>query len=250
MTEQNLTVTLSAQNLCRDFGGHQAVQGVNIELKRGEVLGLLGPNGAGKTTTMRMLTGNLAPSAGSLEICGTDLLDKPRDAKACIGYLPEIPPLYQEMTVNEYLQFVARLHRIGRHKIYEALDGVKRRCGLDAVSSRLIGMLSKGYQQRVGIAQAIIHDPDVIILDEPTVGLDPNQIREIRTLIRELGAARSVMLSTHILSEVESVCDRVHIMHQGRIIFGDTMAKMKQRKMSLEVLFPQLTAGVEQVEDL
>lgn len=250
MTEQNVTVTLSAQNLSRNFNGHVVVQGINLELKRGEVIGLLGPNGTGKTTIMRMLTGNLAPSSGSLQICGIDLLDKPRHAKACIGYLPEIPPLYQEMTVNEYLHFVARLHQIDRHKIHAALESAKRRCGLDAVGSRLISMLSKGYQQRVGIAQAIIHDPAVIILDEPTVGLDPNQIREIRTLIRELGAARSVMLSTHILSEVENVCDRVHIMHQGRIIFGDTIAGMKQRNMNLEDLFPKLTTRIEQMENL
>lgn len=249
MTEQNVTISLLAQNLTRHFNGYVAVHGVNFELKRGEVLGLLGPNGAGKTTTMRMLTGNLAPSSGSLQICGIDLLDKPRHAKANIGYLPEIPPLYQEMTVNEYLQFVARLHRIGRHKINTAITNVKQRCGLDTVGSRLIGLLSKGYQQRVGIAQAIIHDPAVIILDEPTVGLDPNQIREIRALIRELGVARSVLLSTHILSEVENVCDRVHIMHQGRIIFGDTIAGMKQRNMSLEVLFPKLTTRIEQMEN-
>lgn len=248
MTVKNAFVTLAAHHLSRDFGTHAVVRDVNLELKRGEVLGLLGPNGAGKTTTMRMLTGTLAPSAGSLAVCGVDLLDKPGNAKAYIGYLPETPPLYQEMTVNEYLQFVAQLHRISRRKIPAALDRVKQRCGLTAMGSRLIGRLSKGYQQRLGIAQAIVHDPDVIVLDEPTVGLDPNQVLEIRALIRELGAAHSVILSTHILSEVESVCDRVHIMYHGRIIFADKMVEMKQRKISLEALFAKLTSNKAQTE--
>ena len=250
MTVENTFVTLSAHNISRDFGAHAAVRDVNLELKRGEVLGLLGPNGAGKTTTMRMLTGTLAPSDGSLAICGVDLLDKPGNAKTYIGYLPETPPLYQEMTVNEYLQFVARLHRISRRKIHSALDRVKQRCGLTAMGSRLIGMLSKGYQQRLGIAQAIIHDPDVIVLDEPTVGLDPNQVLEIRALIRELGAAHSVILSTHILSEVESVCDRVHIMYYGRIIFAEKIIEMKQREISLEALFAKLTSDKAQAEEI
>lgn len=245
MIEQIIPITVSAQNLCRNFGNYAAVRGVDLELKQGQVLGLLGPNGAGKTSTLRMLTGNLAPSVGSIKICGVDLLDKPRDAKAHIGYLPETPPLYQDMTVDEYLRFVAKLHRVQRQEIQIALDGVKQRCGLNEVGKRLISTLSKGYQQRVGIAQAIIHDPDVIILDEPTVGLDPNQMREIRALICELGAQHSVILSTHILSEVEVVCDQVKIMHQGRIIFSDTRAGLKQKETSLEEMFSQLTSSKE-----
>jgi len=248
MIEQISPITISARGLCRNFGAHAAVREINLELKRGEVLGFLGPNGAGKTTTMRMLTGNLAPSAGSIEICGIDLLDQPRDAKAHIGYLPETPPLYRELTVDEYLRLAARLHRITNASIHSALDETKQRCGLGDTGKRLIGSLSKGYQQRVGIAQAIIHNPDVVILDEPTVGLDPNQMREIRTLIRELGAERSVILSTHILPEVESVCDRVQIMHQGRMVFNDTVAGLKQNTASLEQVFAQLTQDEQQTE--
>lgn len=241
MTEQIASLTIFARGLSRYFGNRVAVREINLELKHGEILGFLGPNGAGKTTTMRMLTGNLAPSAGSVEICGIDLLDKPRDAKARIGYLPEIPPLYRELTVNEYLQLAARLHRVNNAKIRFALDSVIQRCGLNDTGKRLIGSLSKGYQQRVGIAQAIIHDPDVIILDEPTVGLDPNQIREIRTLIRELGTERSVILSTHLLPEVESVCDRVQIMHKGSTVFSDSVIGLKQKGISLEEIFMQFT---------
>jgi ABC-2 type transport system ATP-binding protein len=245
MTEQITSVTISARGLCRNFGAHVAVREIDLELKRGEVLGFLGPNGAGKTTIMRMLTGNLAPSAGSVEICGIDLLEKPRDAKAHIGYLPEIPPLYRELTVNEYLQLAARLHRISNAKIRFALDNTIQRCGLNDSGKRLIGSLSKGYQQRVGIAQAIIHDPDVIILDEPTVGLDPNQLREIRTLIRELGTERSVVLSTHILPEVESICDRVQIIHEGRMVFSDSIGGLKLKETSLEEVFMRFTRNLE-----
>ncbi|SEK38145.1 ABC transporter ATP-binding protein [Nitrosovibrio tenuis] len=245
MTEQIVSPTLSVKGLCRYFGTRAAAHDVNLELRRGEVLGLLGPNGAGKTTIMRMLTGNLAPSAGVIKICGVDLLDKPREAKSHIGYLPEIPPLYRQLTVGEYLRLAARLHHVAKAKIEAALDEVVQRCGLGNTRERLIGLLSKGYQQRVGIAQALIHGPDVIILDEPTVGLDPNQMRDIRSLIRELGAKHSVILSTHILSEVEAVCDRVHILHGGRTVFSDSVNELKQKGASLEEIFMRYTMNIE-----
>ncbi len=221
-------VTLSANGLSRRFGAHTAVDDIDLELRRGEVLGFLGPNGAGKTTSMQMLTGNLAPTAGAISVCGIDLLDAPVAAKAHIGYLPETPPLYRDMKVGEYLDLVARLHRVPSARRRAAVDKAQARCGLSDVSRKLIGTLSKGYQQRVGIAQAIVHEPDVIILDEPTVGLDPNQIRDIRALIRELGGTHSIILSTHILPEVEAICDRVQIMHHGKLVYSDTIAALKQ----------------------
>lgn len=235
------SVTVSAHNLSRSFGNHVAVRKVDLELRRGEVLGLLGPNGAGKSTTMQMLTGNLAPTSGRVQICGVDLLKHPRQAKRYIGYLPENPPLYKELTVDEYLQFAARLHEVDLSRINDVLADVKQRCGLSGVGKRLISALSKGFQQRVGIAQAVIHQPEVIILDEPSVGLDPNQIREIRTLIQELGRSYSVILSTHILPEVESVCDRVQIMNQGVMVFSTSLAELKQKELSLEQIFEQFT---------
>ena len=241
MLHETTALTLSVQNLSRQYGPIVVVHNVTLQLRRGEVLGLLGPNGAGKSTTLRMLTGNLAPTGGSVEICGVDLLEKPQEAKAHVGFLPEIPPLYLDMTVDEYLLLVARLHRVRKEAIKVALENVKQRCGLEQHGKNLIGMLSKGYQQRVGIAQAIIHNPDVIILDEPTVGLDPNQMREIRQLIRELGMVSSVILSTHILSEVENVCDRVQIMHRGSIVFDQSMTELRQQDTCLETIFTQLT---------
>ena len=228
MPSQETATTIAARGLTRNFGNYTAVDHIDLELKRGEVLGFLGPNGAGKTTTMQMLTGNLAPSGGAISICGIDLLDQPAAAKAKIGYLPETPPLYRELNVNEYLLLAAKLHRVPKAARREAIEVAKQRCGLSEVGKKLIGTLSKGFQQRVGIAQAIVHDPDVVILDEPTIGLDPNQIREIRSLIRELGGKHSVILSTHILPEVEALCDRVQILHHGSLVYGDTIGALKE----------------------
>jgi ABC-2 type transport system ATP-binding protein len=223
-------ITLAARNLTRRFGNFQVIHNVSLQLKRGEVLGLLGHNGAGKTTTLQMLTGCLLPNSGEVDICGISLLHHPTQAKAHIGYLPETPPLYRELSVNDYLTFAARLRGMKSAAAAEALAQARQLCGLEAVGKKIIGTLSKGYQQRVGIAQAIIHRPDVIVLDEPTVGLDPAQIREIRALIRELGDTHSVILSTHLLGEVESVCDRVEIMQHGKLIYGDTSVHMQQHE--------------------
>jgi len=260
MADQETVITISAHGLSRNFGAHAAVSDISFELRRGEVLGFLGPNGAGKTTTMQMLTGNLAPSAGTISICGIDLLERPAAAKAKIGYLPETPPIYRELNVDEYLTLAAKLHRLAKPRRRDAIDEVKQRCGLNSVGNKLIGALSKGFQQRVGIAQAIVHDPDVVILDEPTVGLDPNQIREIRSLIRELGGRHSVILSTHILPEVEAVCDRVQIMHHGSLVYSDTIAALRNfqsgRTVLLGLLRPPAIAalaavpGVAAVEDI
>jgi len=222
-------ILIKVEELTRYYGAQPAVDNINFEVRRGEVLGFLGPNGAGKSTTMRMITGNLSPSHGRITINGIDILDQPKKAKADIGFLPELPPLYRELTVDEYLQFCARLNRISRDKQTNAIGTAKERCGLSDVGKRLIANLSKGYQQRVGIAQAIIHSPAVVVLDEPTVGLDPIQIREIRHLIRELSNEHSVILSTHILPEVQATCDRVQIINQGRLVLSDSIEGLIQR---------------------
>lgn len=221
---------IQVERLSRRYGPLCAVDDISFEVRRGEVLGFLGPNGAGKSTTMQILSGNLAPSAGSVRITGKDILDDPEGAKAALGYLPEQPPLYRELTVDEYLAYCARLNRIPREQRRAAVERAKERCGLGEVGRRLIGNLSKGYQQRTGIAQAIIHSPAVVILDEPTVGLDPIQIREIRALIRELGGEHSVILSTHILPEVQAVCDRVQIIHRGRLVFSDSIENLARHQ--------------------
>lgn len=212
-------VLVSAQGLTRRYQAATAVADLNLELRAGEILGLLGPNGAGKTTTLRMLAGCLAPTTGRVQIRGADMAQMPAQAKAHLGYLPEQPPLYPELTVDEYLGFNARLHGVPRRRRGEALAAAKDDCGLADVGRRPIGNLSKGYQQRVGLAQAILHRPEVVILDEPTVGLDPNQIREIRALIRRLGEHHSVILSSHILPEIQNNCERAAIIHNGELVY-------------------------------
>ncbi|MDH5395818.1 MAG: ABC transporter ATP-binding protein [Gammaproteobacteria bacterium] len=229
MTNQAL---LTVKHLSRQYGSFTAVNNISFHLNRGEVLGFLGPNGAGKSSTMQVITGNLAPSAGQVDVCGFDLLDQPKSAKANIGYLPEQPPLYRELTVDEYLSFCAQLNRIEKSKQHAAVEYAKERCGLTQVSRRLINNLSKGYQQRVGIAQAIIHSPEIVVLDEPTVGLDPIQIREIRTLIRELAQDHGVILSTHILPEVQMTCDRVQIINHGQLVFSDDISNLNKQMQS------------------
>lgn len=245
------------ENLTRYYQNHCAVKQLSFTLEAGEVLGFLGPNGAGKSTTMQVISGNLAPSEGEISIAGHDIIEAPREAKRKLGYLPEHPPLYRDASVDEFLGYCARLHGISRNAIAASLERVKAQCGLEDVGRRLIGNLSKGYQQRVGIAQAIIHDPPVVILDEPTVGLDPIQIREIRDLIRSLGSDRSVILSTHILSEVQATCDRVQIIRAGELIYNASTASLTQgRETSYQLALRKpvstddLTtiAGIDQAE--
>ena len=211
------TTLLRLENVSRRLAGRTIVENVTLRLDRGAVLGLLGVNGAGKTTTLRMVCGVLAPSEGHVFVDGTDIRDNPRRAAAALGYLPEVPPLYAELRVVEYLRFCARLRRFAGKELISAVDRAVERCGLGEVRGRLIGNLSKGYQQRVGIAQAIIHDPALIVLDEPASGLDPLQSSNIRALIRELGKERAVILSTHLIGDVNQCCDRVAILHRGRL---------------------------------
>ncbi|HEB77708.1 MAG TPA: ATP-binding cassette domain-containing protein, partial [Methylothermaceae bacterium] len=217
---------IDAHNLYRFYGNTCAVADLSLTLEKGEILGFLGPNGAGKSTTMQMLCGNLAPSAGEIRINGIDLLERPKEAKRHLGYLPEVPPLYRELTVDEYLDYCGRLHGLAGSGLRRAREEAKARCGLEQTGHRLIGNLSKGFQQRVGIAQAILHSPPVVVLDEPTVGLDPIQIREIRALIRDLGREHAVLLSTHILPEVQTVCSRVMIIHRGRVALNAPIAEL------------------------
>lgn len=242
---------LSAQSLSRSYGNHLAVNNVSFEIYKGEVLGFLGPNGAGKSTTMKMLSGNLAPNQGEITINGYDLIEDPKQAKAEIGFLPEQPPLYKELSVIEFLTFCARINKIPRTKIRLAVTTAIERCGLSNVTKRLIAHLSKGYQQRVGIAQAIIHTPSVVILDEPTSGLDPIQIIEIRQLIRDIAAEHSVILSTHILPEVQTLCDRVQIINHGQLQFNDTIDNLSQQmhtsSLLLEFTSPPPIAELQQL---
>ena len=209
---------IRVQGLRKHYGDHVAVDGLDFSIAGGEVVGFLGPNGAGKSTTMKMLTGFIAPTAGLAEVAGIEVLEHPVEARRKLGYLPEAAPVYPDMQVIEYLDFVGRMRSLARSERAAAIDRALQLTGLQDRRKQLVGTLSKGYKQRVGLAQAILHDPDILILDEPTSGLDPNQIVDIRTLIRELGRKKTVVLSTHILSEVQASCDRVIIINKGRLV--------------------------------
>ena len=213
---------ITVQHVSKHYGRHTALKDVTFDVKKGEILAFLGPNGAGKTTTMRILTCFSPQSEGKAKVAGFDCLDQPMEVKRQIGYLPEIPPLYPELTVDEYLTFVGRLKRLTPRHITSRKSSVIDQVGLGSVHRRVIGHLSRGYRQRVGLAQALIHDPPVLILDEPTVGLDPKQIIEIRSLIKSLAGSHTIILSTHILPEAMATCDRVVIIHQGRIVAEDS----------------------------
>jgi ABC-2 type transport system ATP-binding protein len=230
-------VLIEARSLSRRYGRTDAVADLSLTLRTGDILGLLGPNGAGKTTTMKMLTGNLAPTSGEVLVKGISLREDAKAAKRHLGYLPEQPPLYPELTVDEYLSYCAGLHGIPGKERSGAVASAKKDCGLSDVGHRLIGNLSKGYQQRVGLAQAIIHRPPVIVLDEPTVGLDPIQIREIRSLITELGRSHSVILSSHILPEIQAVCGRVMIINRGRVVYDESVQPEGARAASVTCAF-------------
>jgi ABC-2 type transport system ATP-binding protein len=237
-------MSVKVNNLTKIFDVQRAVDGVTFEARKGEVLGFLGPNGAGKTTTMKIITGYLPQSEGSVSVCGFDVTEQPMQARACIGYLPEHNPLYKDMYVREYLEFTARLHRVPN--VRKQVDHMVERTGLTTHRQKHIGELSKGYRQRVGLAQAMLHDPQVLILDEPTSGLDPNQIVEIRQLIKDLGKEKTVILSTHILGEVEAVCDRAIIINKGKIVADATISELKRQFSGQSIVTVEFGQPVEQ----
>lgn len=226
--------------LTKFYGEVRALDEVTFDVRKGEILGFLGPNGAGKTTTMRILTGFLSPTSGTAKIAGYDVVEESLEVRRLTGYLPESTPLYNEMRVRDYLGYMARIRGIPRRRIRDRVDDVVERCGLREVADRLIGHLSKGYRQRVGIAQALVHDPQVLVLDEPTIGLDPVQVREVRQLIKSMAGERTIILSTHILPEVSMTCQRVLIIHKGRIVAEDTPEGLSRRLQQSERVLVRL----------
>ena len=233
-------MSILVENLTKQYGPQKAVDDISFQVNTGEILGFLGPNGAGKTTTMKIVTCFMAPSGGDVRVNNFSIHDHPEEIKKKIGYLPENNPLYYDMPVMEYLGFVGELQGIDKSKIQNKIEEMVHVCGLNAEKHKKIGELSKGYRQRVGLAQAIIHDPEILILDEPTTGLDPNQIIEIRKLIRHLGKEKTVILSTHILPEVEATCDRILIINKGKIVADGTPETLRKQAQGNEVLRIQI----------
>ena len=225
---------INVNGLTKRYARNVAVDNISFEVEKGQIVGFLGPNGAGKTTTMRVLTCFLPPSSGTASVAGFDVLEKPLEVKKHIGYLPEAPPLYPEMETVEYLSFVGKLKGLAGADLAKRVNEAMGRCAITDVKNKLIGKLSKGYRQRVGLAQAIIHNPDVLILDEPTAGLDPNQIIETRKLIRDLAGEHTIILSTHILSEVEQTCDHAIIINKGKLVAKDSVANLQNRVRGAE----------------
>ena len=241
-----MSVLIEVDKLTKSFGPFIAVDNISFSLKRGEVLGFLGPNGAGKTTTMRMITGFLAPTKGKISVCGNDVAENPIEIKEKIGYVPEGAPLYGEMTVMNFLKFIADVRKIPKNKVDNAIHNAIKKLGLELVLYQQVETLSKGYKRRVGLSQAIIHDPDVLILDEPTDGLDPNQKHEVRKLIKEMASTKAIIISTHILEEVDAVCTRAMIIANGRMVVDKTPKDLllgAPKGASLDDVFRTLTIG-------
>jgi len=238
---------IEVEHLTKTYGPSRGIQDISFSINKGEIMGFLGPNGSGKTTTMRILTCFFPPTSGTARICGHDILQDPFAVRRSIGYLPESVPLYLDMTVTGYLNFFAEIKNVPRRERASGVAEVIERCGLESHARRMIGMLSKGYRQRVGIAQALLGNPEVLILDEPTVGLDPRQIADIRELIKDLGGNQTVILSTHILPEVSMTCDRVIIIYEGRLLALDTPANLVQRIQKIPRLYLEADGPAEDI---
>src|SRR5580692_3507741 len=231
---------ITVKELTKRYARNTAVDHISFEIQKGQIVGFLGPNGAGKTTTMRMLTCFMPPTAGTATVAGFDVLEEPMEVKKRIGYLPETPPLYPEMRTGEYLEFVGRLKGLSGAELSKRVDYVCERCSVADVREKLISKLSKGYRQRIGLAQAIIHNPDVLILDEPTAGLDPKQINETRDLIKSLAGDHTIILSTHILPEVEQTCERVIIINRGKLVATDSVNNLQRRARGAELVIVEV----------
>ncbi len=236
-------MSIAVRNLVKLYGDTPAIDDISFDVKTGEILGFLGPNGAGKTTTMKIITCYMPPSSGSVEVDGLNTAEESLAVRRKIGYLPEMNPLYLDMNVIDYLEYSAQLHGLRGAAVQHRIKEMVHDCGLEDVRHKDIGEMSKGYRQRVGLAQSMIHDPEVLILDEPTSGLDPNQIAEIRALIRQLGRAKTVILSTHILSEVQATCDRVLIIHEGKIVANGSPAQLQHEFQGADTITIELKSG-------
>ena len=243
----NPTPVIEVENLTKRYPGRTAISGLSFTVGQGEIVGLLGPNGAGKSTTMRILACYLPATSGTARVAGHDVFTESEEVRRRIGYLPESNPLHLDMRVREYLKFRARLKGLSIGRSRDRVDRVLEQCGLADVSRKVIGQLSKGFRQRVGLADALVHEPDLIILDEPTIGLDPHQIRSVRQLIKDLGKLHTILISTHILPEVEMTCSRVLILHEGRIVAADTPANLQHSISTGDQVIAEIAAPIEQL---